>query len=37
MNLKEKFAAGYKDAMKEKDIVSKNTINLARAAISKQR
>ncbi|MFA5637291.1 MAG: GatB/YqeY domain-containing protein [Anaerovoracaceae bacterium] len=33
MNLKEKFAAGYKDAMKEKDVVRKNTINLARAAI----
>ena len=33
MTLKEKLAADFKEAMKEKNEVKKNTINLARAAV----
>ena len=33
MTLKERLMADFKDAMKNKDEVRKNTINLARAAI----
>lgn len=33
MTLKERLAADFKDAMKAKDEIRKNTINLARAAI----
>ena len=33
MTLKERLAADFKQAMKEKDEVRKNTVNLARAAI----
>ena len=33
MNLKQQFVSDYKEAMKAKDEVGKNTINMARAAI----
>ena len=33
MTLKERLAADYKEAMKAKDEIRKNTVNLARAAI----
>lgn len=34
MNLKQQFVNDYKEAMKAKDEVGKNTINMARAAIN---
>lgn len=33
MGLKEQLMADYKAAMKEKDVITKNTVNLVRAAI----
>ena len=33
MTIKEKLTADYKEAMKSRDVVAKDTINLARAAI----
>ena len=33
MNLKQQFVNDYKEAMKAKDEVGKNTINMARVAI----
>ena len=36
MKLKERLASDYKEALKAKDEIRKNTVNLARAAIKQQ-